>query len=98
MEKEYARRGREAVAELAGQDDEVLVRGERPSLPDEAFHCVRRPRVHMREQDRVVLCRVQFPVCLIGEFGGWVRWSHLEIEMAEVQVYLLYVKRIIVII
>ena len=52
----------------------------------------------MREQDRVVLCRVQFPVCLVGEFGVGERGSHLELEVAEVKVFMLSVNRFCVII
>ena len=61
------RRGRQTVADLIDDDDEILVGVERPTIANEnLLDDLIRSRIPGRNQDRVVLGRVESAECRVG--------------------------------
>ncbi len=78
-----AGRGRETIGELTGQDDKIFARVDRSVFADEDFHGLRGSRPHVREQDHVVLRRIQGAVGLVGELGRGQRDPALQSEVSQ---------------
>src|SRR5260221_3452886 len=81
--RRIVRRGRHPVADLAWQDDEVLLGIQCHPLTDEDLHVLVRARVHVGEEDSIVLRRVQCAAADVRDLAVPELYSHLQFEITK---------------